>query len=189
MKLAIYGRISTKDQNVEAQLLPVRDYCSRNGFEVFKEYIDEGISGAKASRPQLDLMLQDMRDRKFDGICLYKIDRLGRSLKHLLDLLCEFRNRKIRLISVVDSIDTENDSPMTRAFLQMLGVFAELEREIIVLRVNDGIAVRQKQLKKDGAFIAKSGKECKKLGRPTGSRDKKRRRKSGYLLRYVNGGK
>lgn len=185
MKVAIYARVSTKEQNLEMQLNPIKDYCSRNGLEVVAEYLEEGISGAKATRPQLDRMLQDMRDRKFDGIVVYKLDRLGRSLKHLLDLLSEFKNKGIRLVSVVDGIDTTNDSPMNKAFWQMLGVFAELEREIIVARVNDGIACRKKQIKEKGAFIAKSGMERKKLGRPKGSKDKKYRRLSGYRLRYA----
>lgn len=171
MKIAIYARISTSFQNIETQLNPIRDYCNRNGLEVVTEYLEEGISGTKATRPQLDRLLQDMRDRRFDGIVVYKLDRLGRSLKHLLDLLSEFKNKGIRLVSVVDGIDTANDSPMNRAFWQMLGVFAELEREIIVSRVNDGL----RNAEKNGVV----------LGRRKGSKDKKRRRKSGYLLRYA----
>lgn len=172
MKVAAYFRVSDKaKQNKEMQESPVTDYCLRNGLEIVATYSDEGVSGTKTTRPQLDRMLQDMRDRKFDGIVLYKLDRLGRSLKHLLDLLSEFKNKGIRLVSVVDGIDTANDSPMNRAFWQMLGVFAELEREIIVARVNDGLACAKKK--------------GKILGRPHGSKDGKVRRKSGYLLRYA----
>ncbi len=168
--VGVYARVSTKEQSVETQLMAIKDYCERNSLEVYKEYSDEGISGTKSSRPQLDALLHDMRARKFDTIVCYKLDRLGRSLSNLLQLLQEFKNRGIRLISVTDGLDTSNDNPMSRAFWQLLGVFAELEREIIVARVNDGLA----RAKKNG----------KQLGRPTGSRDKRARRKSGYHLRW-----
>ena len=170
MKVGVYARVSTKDQNIETQLLPIKEYCQRNGFGVFKEYTDVGESGAKCSRPQLDALLSGMRAREFDTIICYKLDRLGRSLSNLLQLLQEFKNRSIRLISVVDGLDTANDNPMSRAFWQLLGVFAELEREMIVARVNDGL----RRARSNG----------KTLGRPAGSKDKKRRRRSGYQLRW-----
>lgn len=171
MKAGIYARVSTKEQNIETQLLPIRDYCQRNGFEILKEYVDEGESGAKSSRPELDSLLTDVRERRFDTVICYKLDRLGRSLSNLLQLLQEFKNRGIRLISVVDGLDTANDNPMSRAFWQLLGVFAELEREMIVARVNDGLD----RAKKNG----------KRLGRPSGSKDRKRRRLSGYHVRWA----
>jgi DNA invertase Pin-like site-specific DNA recombinase len=171
MKVGIYARVSTKDQNTETQLMPIRDYCQRNEFEVLREYVDEGESGSKSSRPELNNLLNDMRERKFDTVVCYKLDRLGRSLSNLLHLLQEFKNRGIRLISVVDGLDTANDNPMSRAFWQLLGVFAELEREMIVARVNDGLD----RAKKNG----------KSLGRPAGAKDKKRRRLSGYHVRWA----
>jgi DNA invertase Pin-like site-specific DNA recombinase len=116
-------------------------------------------------------MLSDIRLGKFDTIICYKLDRLGRSLSNLIQLLQEFKNRGIRLISVQDGIDTKNDNPMSKAFWQLLGVFAELEREMIVSRVNDG--------------LARARKNGKQLGRPFGSKDKKVRRKSGYHLRWT----
>jgi DNA invertase Pin-like site-specific DNA recombinase len=133
--------------------------------------VDEGESGSKSSRPELNNLLNDMRERKFDTVVCYKLDRLGRSLSNLLNLLQEFKNRGIRLISVVDGLDTNNDNPMSRAFWQLLGVFAELERGITVSRVNDGLY----RAKMNG----------KKLGRPTGAKDKKRRRLSGYHVRWA----
>lgn len=171
MRSAIYARVSTKEQSVETQLLPVREYCLRNAFEVTAEYKDEGVSGAKGSRPQLDLMLRDMRKGKFETIIVYKLDRLGRSLSHLLNLLSEFRNRKIRLISVSDNLDTVNDNPMSRAFWQLLGVFAEFERELIRERVQAG--------------LERAKKEGKRLGRPKGAKDSRKRSVSGYVLRYA----
>jgi len=172
VRASIYSRVSTKDQNVETQLLQLKDYCGKNSFEVYKEYNDIGVSGSKNSRPQLDQMLKDIRQGMFDIVIIYKLDRLGRSLKHLLDMLSEFRNKKIRLISVSDNIDTKDDNPMSRAFWQMLGVFAEFERELIRERVLAG--------------LARAKKEGKRLGRPKGVKDKKKRSVSGYHLRYVN---
>lgn len=166
-----YARISTKEQNIDTQLKVIREYCTKNGLGVVTEYADQGVSGAKTSRPQLDLMLKDVREGKLDTIVVYKLDRLGRSLKHLLDLLFELKNKKIRLISIADSLDTQNDSPMGRAFWQLLGVFAELEREILRARVVDGL----ERAKATGV----------KLGRPPGSTDKRPRAVSGYLQRYA----
>lgn len=168
--LAIYGRISTGGQNIDTQLREARDYCSRNGVEHYKVYADIGISGSSASRPQLDAMLTDLRAGRIKTIVVYKLDRLGRSLTNLLDLLAEFRNRKVRLISVADGLDSQTDNPMSRAFWRLLGVFAELEREIIRERVMSG--------------LERAKAQGKKLGRPAGSKDKGQRSRSGYFLRY-----
>ena len=169
--VGLYARVSTREQSIETQLMAIKDYCERNSLEIYKEYSDEGISGTKRSRPQLDALLSDMRDRRFEVVVCYKLDRLGRSLSNLLQLLQEFKNRGIRLISVTDGLDTANDNPMSRAFWQLLGVFAELEREMIVGRVKDG--------------LDRARKNGKSLGRPQGSTDKKARRKSGYHLRWA----
>ena len=80
-KIGIYCRVSTNEQNLNNQLIELRDYCQRNNYEIAGEYCDT-ISGSKSSRPELDRMLQDMRDKKFDGICVWKFDRLGRSTIH-----------------------------------------------------------------------------------------------------------
>lgn len=169
--VAIYARVSTLNQNPQTQLVPLREHAKRNELEVFKEYIDEGVSGSKSSRPHLDLMLKDMREGKFEAIFIYKLDRLGRSLKHLIDLIGEFKNRKVRLISVSDNLDTANDGPMSTAFWQLLGVFAEFERELIRERVKSG--------------LDRARAEGKILGRRKGSKDKRKRSVSGYQLRYA----
>ena len=136
---------------------PANGCCSRSNVGQYKIYADVA-SGATSSRPQLDTMLTDLRAGQIKTIIVYKLDRLGRSLTNLLDLLAEFRNRKIRLISVSDGLDTQTDNPMVRAFWRLLGVFAELEREIIWERVMSGL----ERAKAAG----------KKLGRPAGSKDK-----------------
>lgn len=170
-RTVIYGRVSTKEQSVESQLVVVRGYAKVNLMKIDQEYIDVGVSGAKDSRPQQDLMLKSMREGSINTILLYKLDRLGRSLNHLINLLSEFRNKKVRLISVSDNLDTNNDNPMSRAFWQLLGVFAEFERELIRERVRAGL----ERVKKEGV----------KLGRPKGSKDKRKRSVSGYISKYA----
>ena len=169
-EVALYGRVSTQSQQIESQLRECREYCRRNGVTFYKTYADVGQSGTTASRPQLDEMLTDLRAGRIKTIIVYKLDRLGRSLTNLLDLLAEFRNRNVRLISISDGLDTSNDNPMNRAFFRLLGVFGEMEREIIRERVMSGL----ERAKASG----------KKLGRPAGSKDRNKRSVSGYLLRY-----
>ncbi|MCX5698180.1 MAG: recombinase family protein [Candidatus Omnitrophica bacterium] len=169
---AIYGRVSTNKQVAETQLLPPRDFCREHKIKVFKEYVDVGVSGAKESRPQLNRLLDDMRIKKFEVIVIYRLDRIARSLSHLLNLFQEFRNRKVRLISLADNIDTfKADDPVSKAFWQLLGVFSELEKEIIRGRVISGL----ERAKRAGV----------KLGRRLGSKDKRPRATSGYKLRYA----
>jgi len=170
MKVAIYLRVSTADQTTLNQELELKEYCDRNNYEIYKIYKDEGVSGAKTSRPQLDLMLQDMRNKLFDAIIVWKFDRLGRSTQHLLQVLEELKNKNIRLIATSQNIDTE--TPMGKFFFTILAGFAEMEREMLKDRIKLGLERRKK--------------EGKQIGRPKGSKDKSYRKKSGYLLRYQN---
>ena len=87
MRVAIYARCSTADQTVTLQLDGVREYAALRGFEVVEEYVDEAVSGAKARRPALDRLLDDAHRRRFDAVLVWKLDRLGRSLSHLIRLV------------------------------------------------------------------------------------------------------
>jgi len=170
MKAVGYYRISTRDkQEVGMQQKAVRDYCEREGIKLIKEYQDIGQSGKKESRPEFDSMLNDMRVGLIDCIIVYKLDRIGRSLSHLVKLFEEFANKKIDFISVTQNINTT--TPEGRMFLHILMVLAQYERELIVNRINAGLS----RAKADG----------KKLGRPHGAKDKKRRRLSGYYNRWI----
>jgi len=171
IKIGIYARISTlnKGQNTETQLLPMREFCQRNNYEIVEEYIDNGISGSKESRPSFDKMLGDMRTRKINCVLVYKLDRIGRSLSHLLKLFEEFKKRKVEFISLTQNINSS--TPEGKMFLRMLMVLAEYERELIVSRINSG--------------LDRARAEGKKLGRPKGSSDKGKRRRSGYYLRFA----
>jgi len=137
-------------------------------YETVDEYIDNGYSGKDDRRPAFERLLADMRAGKLESIICYKLDRIGRSLKHLLNLFEEFTNRKIGFVSLSQNIDT--NTPESRMFLKMLMVLAEYERELIVARTKDG--------------LKRAVKQGKRLGRPNGSKDKKRRKKSGYLRRW-----
>jgi DNA invertase Pin-like site-specific DNA recombinase len=171
MKVAIYYRVSTADkQDIGMQQKAVRDYCSRESVEIIQEYSDVGVSGKKESRPEFDRLLNDMRNKSFDCIVVYKLDRIGRSLSHLVKLFEEFSKRDIKFISVTQSINTI--TPEGRMFLHMLMVLAEYERELTISRINSGLD----RVRAEGRL----------LGRPKGSTDKKRRRTSGYINRWLN---
>jgi len=170
MKAGLYLRVSTTEQTTLNQKLELEKYCKNNNIEIFKIYIDEGISGSKTSRPQLDLMLQDMRNRLFDCVIVWKFDRLGRSTAHLLQVLEELKNKGIILIATSQNIDTS--TPMGKFFFTILSGFAEMEREMIRERIKLGLARRKKQ--------------GKPLGRQVGSKDKCRRKRLGYYERWTN---
>lgn len=164
MKAAIYARVSTKEQTVEQQLINCRRYCDAQGW-AYDEYSDV-VSGAKTSRQELDRMLQRMRPpySEYQAIVVWKLDRLGRSTIHLLQLLEEFRNKNIQL--VVTTMGLNTDKPEGRFFFSVIAAFAELEREFIKQRVQASIDTK----KAKGI----------RLGRPPGAKDKSPRRKAGY---------
>lgn len=168
--VGIYIRVSKLDQTTLNQELELIEYCKRNDYSIYKIYKDEGISGSKTSRPQLDLMLQDMRNKRFSIILCWKFDRLGRSTQHLLQVLEELRNKNVRLIATSQSIDTS--TTMGKFFFTILSGFAEMERELIRERILLGLERRKKE-----GFT---------LGRKKGSKDRGRRRTSGYTNRWLN---
>lgn len=168
MKVAIYLRVSTKDQTTLNQELLLEDYCKRNEYEIYKIYKDEGISGSKTSRAGLDIMLQDMRHKYFEAIIVWKLDRLGRSTQHLLQILEELNNKNVRLICTDMNIDT--GTSQGKFFFTIIGAFAELEREIIRERIFAG--------------LNRAKKQGKSLGRPKGKKDSKPRNKLGYWKRW-----
>ncbi len=136
-KVALYVRVSTKDQNPAMQVSDLRRYAQQRGFEILKEYVDIGISGTKASRPALDALMDAARKRLFDVVLVWRFDRFARSTKHLVDALHEFRGLGINFISYQEAIDTS--SPMGEAMYVIIGAMAKLERDIIVERVKAGM--------------------------------------------------
>jgi DNA invertase Pin-like site-specific DNA recombinase len=181
MKVAIYTRISTAEQNPMMQKQQILDYCKIKGFSVYNIYEDV-ISGKKDSRPEFDRLLFDMRNKRFDAIAVYKLDRIGRSLQHLLQLFQEFKNRNIDFISVTQNINT--DTPEGELMLRVLMILAEFERSLIASRTKDTLNNYREQIDEKGYFVSRNGKKLKKLGRPKGSKDKDSRKKSGYYRRW-----
>jgi DNA invertase Pin-like site-specific DNA recombinase len=139
-KVALYVRVSTKDQDTENQRRELVEVAERAGWIVVGMYADEGISGAKGRdrRPGFDAMLRAVTRREVDMVAAWSVDRLGRSLQHLVDTLSALRAAGADLYLHKQALDTT--TPAGRAMFGMLGVFAEFEREIIVERVRAGMA-------------------------------------------------
>src|ERR1017187_3968205 len=137
MRIAIYARVSTKDQSCELQVRDLRAYCTARGFDLVREYVDVGQSGAKDSRPELNKLMDDARKRQFDAIVVWRFDRFARSTKHLLSALEEFRSLGIQFISYQENIDTS--SALGQALFTIVSAVAQLERDLIRERVNAGI--------------------------------------------------
>jgi DNA invertase Pin-like site-specific DNA recombinase len=136
-----YARVSTADQNIDHQI----DALVRTGVDRSDVYHDVA-SGSKASRPQLDLVLKLLRAG--DTLKITRLDRLGRSVLHLVTLGAELRERGVELHVVEQGIDTT--TPEGRAMFGMLSVLAELQRELIVANTNDGLAAARARGRKGG---------------------------------------
>jgi DNA invertase Pin-like site-specific DNA recombinase len=151
MKAAIYARVSTTDQTCENQLLELRQYCKARGWSIWAEFIDNGVSGSKDRRPALDDLLAHARRRRFDVLVCWRLDRLGRSLRHLVTTLGDLHDLGIGFISLGEGIDL--GTPAGRLQLHILAALAEFERCRIQERVRAGLA----RVKAEG----------RRLGRPT----------------------
>jgi putative DNA-invertase from lambdoid prophage Rac len=138
MTVALYARVSTADQDCSMQLRELREYCARRGWTIAKEYVDTGFSGAKTSRPELDRLLADARQHRFEAIVTWKLDRLGRSLAHLVATVQELSNLGIRFLAVTQGIDTDASNPMAKLMFNLLACFAEFERELACERSKAG---------------------------------------------------
>jgi len=137
MRVALYARVSTSDQSTESQLLDLRRYVSDRGWQIFKEYIDEGISGTKDNRPALNKLMNDARKRRLDIVLVWRFDRFARSTRHLINALEEFKNLGIDFVSFQENIDTS--SPLGAAIFTIISAVAQLERDIISGRVKAGL--------------------------------------------------
>jgi DNA invertase Pin-like site-specific DNA recombinase len=136
MRAAVYARVSTFDQEPENQLAELRRYAGARGWTL-QEYVDRGVSGPKDRRPALDALLADARRRRFDVLVVWRLDRLGRNLRHLITLLEELQALGIAFVTLGESIDTT--TPAGRLQLHLLGAFAQFERERIRERVTAGL--------------------------------------------------
>lgn len=138
MRVALYARVSTHDQSVDSQLYALRTYAAARGFAIAHEITDLGISGAKSNRPGLNKIMDLARKRHIDAIMVFRFDRFARSTSHLAVALDEFNTLGIQFISHSENVDTS--TPMGKAMFTMISAMAQLERDIIIERVNAGIA-------------------------------------------------
>jgi DNA invertase Pin-like site-specific DNA recombinase len=137
LRCALYVRVSTLDQHPENQLAELRRYVEARGWTAV-EYIDHGVTGSKDSRPALDRLVKDARRRKFDVLVTWKLDRLGRNLKHLITLLDDLQTLGVAFVSLGEGIDAT--TPAGKLQMHILGAIAEFERGRIVERVRAGLA-------------------------------------------------
>ena len=140
MRAALYLRVSTDDQTTENQERELRATADSAGQEIMAVYRDKGISGAKGrdKRPGFDAMIKDAARRRFDVVMAWSVDRLGRSLQDLIAFMQELRSLRIDLFLHQQGLDTT--TPAGKMMFQVLGSFAEYERDMIRARVNAGIA-------------------------------------------------
>jgi DNA invertase Pin-like site-specific DNA recombinase len=137
VRAALYARVSTLDQHPENQLAELQRYIERRGWKAVP-FIDKGISGAKDSRPALNAMLQQARRRQIDVVVCWRLDRLGRNLKHLVTVLDELQALGVAFVSLNEGIDATTSAGKLQ--MHILAAIAEFERARIVERVNAGLA-------------------------------------------------
>lgn len=139
VRAAIYARVSTLNggQDPTLQTRELEEYCQRRGWQVFDCYVDNGVSGKKDSRPQLNRMMQDAHERRFDVVVVWRFDRFARSVSHLLRALETFNSLGVQFVSLSEQVDT--NTPTGKMIFTVLGAVAELERNLIVERVRAGL--------------------------------------------------
>lgn len=136
-RAAIYARVSTFDQEPENQLQELRRYIAARGWTA-AEYVDRGVSGAKERRPALDRLVSDAKRRRFDVLVCWRLDRLGRNLKHLITLLEETQAMGVAFVSLAEGTDATTHAGKLQ--MHILGAIAEFERSRIAERVMAGLA-------------------------------------------------
>jgi DNA invertase Pin-like site-specific DNA recombinase len=151
VRVAIYARVSTLNhgQDVNLQTRELQQFAVARGWHVAGEYVDAGVSGAKDSRPELNRLMADAKRRRFDAVLVWKLDRFGRSLRHLVNALAEFESLGIAFVSLSDNLDLSTASG--RLMFNIIGAMAEFERELIRERVRAGM----KNAKAKGARIGR----------------------------------
>ena len=147
-RAALYARVSTLDQEPENQLVELRRYVRARSWPAAVEYVDKGVSGAKDRRPALDRLIRDAKRRRFDVLVVWRLDRLGRSLKHLVTLLDELQAVGVAFVSLGEGIDCT--TPAGTLQLHILAALAEFERARIVERVQAGLQRAKRQGKRLG---------------------------------------
>jgi DNA invertase Pin-like site-specific DNA recombinase len=144
-RIAVYGRVSTDGQNHDSQLREVRGYIRRRWPKAqVADYLDKA-SGARFSREGLDALMREVRQGRVDVLAVYKLDRLGRSLQHLAQLIGEFETHGTALVATSQGIDTSESNPAGRLQMHVLAAVAEFERSVIRERINAGLAAARER--------------------------------------------
>ena len=141
-RAAIYARVSTLDQEPENQLQELRRYIEARGWTA-QEYTDHGVSGAKDRRPALDRLVTDAKRRRFDVLVCWRLDRLGRSLKHLITLLADLEALGVSFVSLAEGIDAT--TPAGKLQMHILAAISEFERSRTIERVQAGLQRAKRQ--------------------------------------------
>jgi DNA invertase Pin-like site-specific DNA recombinase len=150
IKVAVYVRVSRLDQNPENQIEELRRYVTARGWQA-TDFIERGISGSKDRRPQLDAMMKDVKRRRFDAVVCWKLDRLGRDMRHLINLLDELRALDVGLVTLGEGLDTT--TPAGRMAFGIFASVAEFERERLRERTLLGLDRARAQGKRLGRPI------------------------------------
>lgn len=162
VKAVAYARVSTLlGQDVENQLHGIREISKNRDFDLVAEYIDQGISGRSERRPSLDKLIRDGQKGLYSIIIIHSIDRLGRSTKHLLNLIDELKHYNISIISIRENLDFT--TPMGQMALTMLSAVAQLEAQLTSERIKTALAVKK--------VLAEKSANGWKCGRPNLSHD------------------
>jgi DNA invertase Pin-like site-specific DNA recombinase len=163
MRLALYARVSTTDQTVEPQLHALREYAERRGLDVVAEYVDHGQSGAKDRRPALDQLVAAARVRAFDAVAVVKLDRLARSVRHLVVLAGEWQALGVDLIVLDQGVDSS--TPSGKLLFTVLAGIAEFERDLIRERTAAGLQAARRRGRKLGRPESLTAQDRARAGR------------------------
>lgn len=164
LRMALYCRVSTYSQTTENQVLKLEEYADRQGWD----YVTfEETETTRKTRPIKQEVLMALRNKQFDGVCIWRLDRWARSTAELILEIKELHDKEIIFKSLSDNIDFS--TPAGKLQFHILAAFAEFERNLISERTREG--------------LARAKAKGRKLGRPHGAADTKRRKKSGYILR------
>ena len=138
-KVAIYTRVSTLDQTIDNKLLELCDHCSKMGWEIVREYSDEGLSGtlSRGKRPALNALIKDAYRKRFDSVICWDISRIGRSMKELVLFLSDMKDKGVGICSVRQGFDTSTS--MGEIMFQFVGILSSWEREMIRERTLAGL--------------------------------------------------
>jgi DNA invertase Pin-like site-specific DNA recombinase len=178
-RVGLYCRVSTKDQNCERQLMELREVAQNHDWNIVGEYVDEGISGAKKSRPALDEMMKDAISRKFEMVMTIELSRLGRSVSHMCQIVDLLKSKNIDLFVKNQNIST--DTIVGEFFFNIINAVSQYEKDLISERVVSGLENARKKgriggrptnlnkdtenkiidMKSSGASIRKIVEECK----------------------------